>query len=134
MLILSLILNLSKHKMKIEQNQMLMKSDSELYLILANQLINENLLQFITPIDDDEKKIQSQRWFNSFIKKEKLKKAICSSSFVTEEKKSEEVIAALADIIVQNFLNLPDYMSFTLAILLTRYGLQKYCSHDNSSI
>ena len=35
------------------------KSDSELYLILANQLITGNLLQFMTPIDDEEKKLQS---------------------------------------------------------------------------
>lgn len=50
------------------------KSDSELYLILANQLITGNLLQFMTPIDDEEKKVQSQRWFRSFIKKEKVKR------------------------------------------------------------
>ena len=29
------------------------KSDSELYLILANQLITGNLLQFMIPIDDE---------------------------------------------------------------------------------
>lgn len=110
------------------------KSDSELYLILANQLITGNLLQFMTPIDDDEKKVQSQRWFRSFIKKEKLKEAICCSNFAIEKTKKEEVVASLADIIVRSYTNLPEYLSFTLALLILRYGLQEYCSYDNSSV
>lgn len=110
------------------------KSDSELYLILANQLIEANLLHFITPINDDEKKVQSQKWFKSFIKKVKLKEAICSSNFVIEKTKKEEVVASLADIIVRSYTNLPEYLSFTLALLILRYGLQEYCSYENSSV
>lgn len=110
------------------------KSDSELYLILANQLIDENLLHFMTPINDDEKEVQSKKWFTSFIEKEKLKKAICCSDFVTEKTKNAEIVASIADTIMGFYANLSEYLSFTLALLILRYGLQKYCSYDNSSL
>lgn len=120
--------------MSLELKEILNKSDSELYLILANQLINENLLHFMTPINDDEKKVQSERWFKTFFNAKKLREAVCSSNFVLENTKREEVVASLADIIIRSYTNLPDYLSITLAVLMVRYGLQEYCSNENSSV
>lgn len=111
--------------------EILYKSESELYLILANQLIIENLLHFMTPINDDEKKVQSVKWFQTFIRNKKLREAVCSSNFVLEKTKKEEVVASLADVIIRSYTNLPDYMSITLAVLMVRYGLQEYCFNEN---
>lgn len=104
------------------------KSEDELLLSLAEQLVASGQIRLSGPQDDDSKRSRARRWLDAYLAN--LRLSICADPRVVTYLKDEntqnqvEIAAVLIDILSSFTVNVP---VGTLAVLLVKGRLRSLC-------
>lgn len=105
------------------------KSENQLLIELANELIKSNQIRFSTPPTESDKRERALRWLNSFLTK--IKDKICFDPAVVNylqnpnTQNKAEIAGVIVDLLTASSIGMP---VGTLAVLLTKGRLQSLCS------
>ncbi len=105
------------------------KSEDELLLSLAEQLVAAGQIRLSSPLDDNSKRDRARRWLDAYLAN--LRLSICADPRVVAYLKDEniqnqvEIAAVLVDCLSASTVNVP---VGTLAVLLVKGRLRSLCT------